>query len=76
MTGQQTQAMQNSLEEFLDAGGSVSFIISALSEIALLKAEHVRSNWQDETLARTWERMGRVLDRSYNHINKVDRMLP
>lgn len=74
-TSTQLKEMQDHLEQFVDSH-SISVVISMLSEIAALKAEHVRSNWQDEGLAKVWERMVKALDHAYTPINKVDRMLP
>jgi hypothetical protein len=66
---------ESDLEEMVDKF-STSTIISILSSIASEKASHVRSNWQDESLAKVWDRMAKTLDRSYMHVNRVDRMLP
>jgi len=67
--------IQNILEDLVDAS-SVSAIISTLESVAYEKAEHVRENWQDEPLARVWERIGKSLNRSYMHVVKIDRLLP
>lgn len=73
MTQSITQA-QETLESIVDQF-STSTVISMLSEIANAKADHIRvTNWQDEALAKQWERLARVLDKSYVH-NKVDRGL-
>ena len=72
MSGVSLRFAQDTLEQFVDQF-SMSTVISMLSDIANEKAEHVRSNWQDESLARQWERLAKVLDRSYNRVNKVDR---
>lgn len=69
------QDLINALESIVDKS-SMSDVINALSMIASEKADHIRINWQDEALARVWERMGRTLDRCYNHVNRVDRLLP
>jgi hypothetical protein len=39
-------------------------VVEALVTIAHEKAEHVRSAWQDEALAKSWERKARVLDKA------------
>lgn len=44
-------------------------IVMALSEIAELKAEHIRSNWQDHSTAGAWSSAGRVLDIASADIN-------
>ncbi len=51
------------LEAFLDAVG-LSMILSDLADIASEKADHVRTNWQDEPLAKTWDRASTLLDRA------------
>ncbi len=50
------------LEQMID-GSSPQAIVDALAEICGDKADHVRSNWQDEPLAKVWEKVGSVLDR-------------
>lgn len=60
------------LEEMIDAL-STSTVINLLSEIASEKASHIRENWQDESLAKQWDRLASVLDKSYSRVNKVDR---
>lgn len=42
-----------------------SVIVSVLSSLATIcaeKSDHVRSNWQDEHLARRWENLSSPLD--------------
>ena len=43
------------LEDLVDAYDILD-VLSALADICVLKAEHVRENWQDEDLADIWER--------------------
>ena len=62
------------LESILDQF-TMTTIIDFLSSIASEKAEHLRSNWQDEPAARQWERMSKVLERSMEKVNKVERGL-
>lgn len=50
------------IEEAIDAGG-ISAVIDALVRVCFEKAEHLRSNWQDNVSARSWERDARKLDR-------------
>ena len=49
-----------SLEKLVDHT-SLGAILEALSEICYLKAEHVRTNWEDDSLAKLWERAGNKL---------------
>jgi hypothetical protein len=51
------------LERMVDAYG-LPRVIEALSEIAFLKADHLRQNWQDNISARTWETDARALSRT------------
>lgn len=50
------------IEREIDAEGLV-----ALFEVIVLvcheKAAHIRENWQDESLAKDWERAGKQVDR-------------
>lgn len=50
------------LEAFVDKWG-LKGTVSALAEIALAKAEHIRTNWQDEGLAELWDHDGKKLDK-------------
>jgi len=47
--------LRDTLEMLVDRKG-LAGVVEALAEIADEKAEHVRSNWQDEPLAKAWER--------------------
>ncbi len=44
------------LESLLDRYSSPEAFLDALSTVAAEKADHVRSNWQDEPTARAWEK--------------------
>lgn len=50
------------LESLLDRGFSVANVLDMLSEVCGEKAEHVRSNWQDDDLADQWIRFASFLD--------------
>lgn len=43
------------LEAFVDKS-SLADVLYALSEIALEKADHLATNWQDTASARVWEK--------------------
>jgi hypothetical protein len=47
------QNERDTIETLIDRCG-LSSVLMALSEICGDKAEHIRSNWQDEILARDW----------------------
>lgn len=42
------------LESLVDQS-SIEDVLACLSNVCLLKAEHVRTNWQDENTAKYWE---------------------
>jgi len=48
------------LESVLDQT-NLNEVIKMLGRICYEKAEHVRTNWQDEGLAKAWERNGSKL---------------
>ena len=48
------------LERMIDEGGLLA-VISALASIAGFKAQHIRENWQDEILAKRWDKASNVL---------------
>lgn len=50
------------LETLVDRAG-LRNVLYALSLIASHKAEHIRSAWQDEALAKLWEHDARILDK-------------
>lgn len=43
------------LEKMVDAS-SLTGVLRGLAEIAQAKAQHIREAWQDEALAKSWER--------------------
>lgn len=59
---------QDELEQIVDKLG-LSFTLHALEQICYEKAEHLRSNWQDENAAKMWERDARKLDTVANKLN-------
>jgi hypothetical protein len=48
---------KDQLEAMIDQR-SLKEVLDMLAEICHEKADHLRSNWQDEAAARDWERMG------------------
>ena len=65
LTTEQEIALEGILDKVQNADPALNVraMLDALTDIANAKAEHVRSNWQDEPLAREWERIARKLDR-------------
>jgi hypothetical protein len=53
------------LEDEVDKFGLCE-VVSALESICYLKAEHLRSNWQDELTAKLWEKRAAKIERSLN----------
>lgn len=53
----------DTLESLVDKQGGIYDVLDGLSTIAGEKADHLRTNWQDEPAAKRWERLGRRLDR-------------
>lgn len=58
------------LEGMIDAAG-LRNVVWALAHICWGKADHVRSNWQDEQLARDWEVNASMLDRFVEKLRRV-----
>lgn len=46
--------LKDDMEQFIDRE-SLDALLYLVQEICLEKAEHIRSNWQDEALAKEWE---------------------
>lgn len=49
------QDNQNTLEAMIDSVG-LSTVLEMLETICIEKAEHLRSNWQDEHSAKQWQK--------------------
>jgi len=59
---QQHNAMLDQIEALVDAG-TVGGVLSLLAEVCSAKADHIRTNWQDEQTAAIWDKMaGEVLN--------------
>jgi hypothetical protein len=65
-----SEAMQ-ALETMVDRVG-VRNVLWALEKIANMKADHIREKWQDDSLARAWERCGVSLDRAARAKELID----
>lgn len=57
------------LEQMVDRF-SVRQVVDMLSEICAEKAEHIRVNWQDFSLAARWQAKAAKLDRVSNSLKK------
>lgn len=66
--------MSIAIEAYLDAHGgfdSLSMVYAHVADICREKADHVRTNWQDEALAHLWERYGVACDAARNAFEKA-----
>ena len=64
-----THRFRQAAEEYID-NSSLANATGELAQIAHEKAQHVREAWQDETLAKAWERCARILERAEASIMK------
>ena len=56
-------ARKDELEALVDTLG-LERVLELLGEVCCDKADHLRTNWQDEAQARAWERSAKVLDKA------------
>ena len=56
-----TEDMQTFSEAAMDQNGLCN-LLSEVGEVCSMKAEHIRTNWQDENLALQWDHMATVLE--------------
>lgn len=49
------------IEKMIDRHGLAS-VLEMIAQICYEKGDHLRSNWQDETTAKVWDRDGRKID--------------
>ena len=55
----------NQLEETLEAivdASSANYVLNSIVQIAWGKADHLRTNWQDESAAKEWESLANKLE--------------
>lgn len=62
-----TTSEQDKLEAMIDTYGLFA-VLDALSGICGGKAEHIQSNWQDNHLAKAWERAEKACDSAASKI--------
>lgn len=55
------KAFQTELEQAIDSIG-LRRLLDLVTNICHEKADHVRTNWQDESMARAWERDAKRID--------------
>jgi hypothetical protein len=56
--------MVEDLEEIVDRTQSFDDVLEALADVCRLKAEHIRTNWQDEGLAEGWDRQAKRVEKA------------
>jgi len=59
--------MQDQLEALIDRFGLYA-VLDSLSGVCGLKAEHIRANWQDNSLAENWETAEAAIDAAASKI--------
>lgn len=59
---QAQQMFEMEIETLIDKY-SVSGILNAMANVCYAKAEHIRENWQDNDLAKDWEKRGSKIAR-------------
>lgn len=57
------------LERVIDAYDLPS-VLEAIDQICIEKAQHIRENWQDESTARAWDRMGSFVDTAARQVSE------
>lgn len=55
-----TDTEEATLEALIDSHG-LSAVVDAVARVAVLKAEHIEENWQDEKTAAYWRRAARTI---------------
>jgi hypothetical protein len=60
-----SREQSDALEAMID-GASLRAVVAALADIALDKAEHIRTNWQDGATAGPWTQASKRLDIAAN----------
>ena len=63
---QKLTKIENQLETLIDAHG-VDSILESIGIVCRDKADHIRSNWQDNVLAGQWERVAKKIDDAANY---------
>lgn len=53
--------VEDAVEALIDKA-SLRQVLDSIAYVCWEKAEHIRSNWQDEPLARDWDAAGKVVD--------------
>ena len=65
-----TEDMQLFAETAIDQNGLYN-LLSEIREVCLMKAEHIRTNWQDEPLALQWDHVATVLEDAEREVTRA-----
>jgi len=63
MSEKSLAALEGAVEGLVDSYG-LGAVLQALVSMCHGKADHLRSNWQDEHGARVWEKAARAIDKA------------
>lgn len=66
-----TQSIKDFLETEIVDKESIHYAIDLLAEICGEKADHLRTNWQDENSASAWDELADYLQETSANINQV-----
>lgn len=61
------RSADDELEAIIDRRGLAN-VAESIASIAREKAEHIRTNWQDASLAASWDQAARAFDRTAANI--------
>jgi len=61
------EIISDELENIIDRNGLLN-VLGTIEEICYLKADHLRTNWQDEVSAKAWENDGKLISKILNKI--------
>jgi len=67
----QYAADQDRIEQVVDSW-NVETVLLMLETVCYEKAEHLRTNWQDPTTAKQWERCAARIARCAHAIDKIE----
>ena len=62
--------LQYTLEQLIDQHG-LDKVLHDIAYTCYAKADHVATNWQDHTLAHTWEYVSNMVSRAAEHAGKA-----
>lgn len=58
------------LEDLIDRHG-LDMVLQALEDICYEKAEHLKSNWQDQPAASLWEKDAKTISQANNKLHNI-----